>query len=104
MTQTETSLRRHMTSWHEKLTLSLALPYFFFFIGAPLGGIIRKGGFGHACSSVRAYFYHLLHYQQYGLKMVVTVKWICGWVCGPVQPCWLHWCIPTYKPIMIRWC
>ena len=42
ISQTESSLRRHMTSWHEKLTLSLAC-LIFFFIGAPLGGIIRKG-------------------------------------------------------------
>ena len=45
MSQTDTSLRRHMTSWHEKLTLSVAC-LIFFFIGAPLGGIIRKGGLG----------------------------------------------------------
>ena len=45
ISQTEASLRRHMTSWHEKLTLSLAC-LIFFFIGAPLGGIIRKGGLG----------------------------------------------------------
>ena len=35
ISQTESSLRRHMTSWHEKLTLSLAC-LIFFFIGAPL--------------------------------------------------------------------
>lgn len=29
ISQTETSLRRHMTSWHEKLTLSLACLIFF---------------------------------------------------------------------------
>ena len=38
MSQTDTSLRRHMTSWHEKLTLSVAC-LIFFFIGAPLGEI-----------------------------------------------------------------
>ena len=43
--QTDTSLRRHMTSWHEKLTLSVAC-LIFFFIGAPLGAIIKKGGLG----------------------------------------------------------
>lgn len=37
--------RRHNIEWHKKLTLSLAC-LIFFFIGAPLGAIIRKGGLG----------------------------------------------------------
>jgi len=36
---------KHETAWHEKFTLSFAC-FIFFFIGAPLGAIIRKGGFG----------------------------------------------------------
>lgn len=39
------NLRRHQTEWHNKITLSLAC-IIFFFIGAPLGAIIRKGGLG----------------------------------------------------------
>jgi lipopolysaccharide export system permease protein len=38
-------LRRHEVEWHRKFTLSLAC-FLLFFIGAPLGAIIRKGGFG----------------------------------------------------------
>jgi lipopolysaccharide export system permease protein len=38
-------LRKHEIEWHKKFTLSLAC-LIFFFIGAPLGAIIRKGGFG----------------------------------------------------------
>ena len=38
------SIRSHKSDWHKKITLSFAL--FFFFIGAPLGAIIRKGGLG----------------------------------------------------------
>jgi len=38
-------LNRHVNEWHRKYTLSLAC-IIFFFIGAPLGAIIRKGGFG----------------------------------------------------------
>lgn len=38
-------LRRYEMAWHEKLTLSVAC-FIFFFIGAPLGAIIRRGGFG----------------------------------------------------------
>lgn len=39
------STRTHWVEWHKKFTLSLAC-LFFFFIGAPLGAIIRKGGLG----------------------------------------------------------
>jgi lipopolysaccharide export system permease protein len=38
-------INRHLIEWHRKYTLSLAC-IIFFFIGAPLGAIIRKGGFG----------------------------------------------------------
>lgn len=39
------NLRRHQIELQKKFTLSLAC-LIFFFIGAPLGAIIRKGGFG----------------------------------------------------------
>ena len=38
-------IRVHRSDWHKKITLSLAC-IIFFFIGAPLGAIIRKGGLG----------------------------------------------------------
>ena len=38
-------VRKHKIEWHNKFALSLAC-LFFFFIGAPLGAIIRKGGLG----------------------------------------------------------
>lgn len=38
-------IRRHWVEWHQKMTLSLAC-IIFFFVGAPLGAIIRKGGLG----------------------------------------------------------
>jgi len=38
-------LRRHLMEWHSKFAVSFAC-FAFFFIGAPLGAIIRKGGFG----------------------------------------------------------
>ena len=40
-----TKLRRYQIEIHKKYTLSL-LCLIFFFIGAPLGAIIRKGGLG----------------------------------------------------------
>jgi lipopolysaccharide export system permease protein len=36
---------KHEIEWHKKFTLSIAC-FILFFIGAPLGAIIRKGGFG----------------------------------------------------------
>ncbi len=38
-------IAKYRNAWHQKFTLSLAC-IIFFFIGAPLGAIIRKGGFG----------------------------------------------------------
>ncbi|NQV53728.1 MAG: YjgP/YjgQ family permease [Flavobacteriales bacterium] len=39
------SINRHLIEWHRKFTLSFAC-IILFFIGAPLGAIIRKGGLG----------------------------------------------------------
>jgi lipopolysaccharide export system permease protein len=36
---------KHQVEWHRKFTLSVAC-FVLFFIGAPLGAIIRKGGLG----------------------------------------------------------
>lgn len=44
-TETDRNIRRHEADWHKKITLSLSC-LIFFFIGAPLGAIIRKGGLG----------------------------------------------------------
>lgn len=39
------SINRHLIEWHRKFTLSFAC-IILFFIGAPMGAIIRKGGLG----------------------------------------------------------
>ena len=39
------AIRSHWVEWHNKITYSLAC-LLFFFVGAPLGAIIRKGGLG----------------------------------------------------------
>ena len=41
----EKTIRYYDIEWHRKFSLSFAC-FIFFFIGAPLGGIIRKGGLG----------------------------------------------------------
>lgn len=72
---TDNSLRRHMTAWHEKLTLSLAC-LIFFFIGAPLGGIIRKGGLGMpvVVSVLIFIVYYIINTTGY--KMARDGRWI----------------------------
>ena len=42
---TKRNINRHLIEWHRKFTLSIAC-IILFFIGAPLGAIIRKGGLG----------------------------------------------------------
>ena len=44
-TDVDNNIRKHKADWHKKITLSLSC-MIFFFIGAPLGAIIRKGGLG----------------------------------------------------------
>ncbi len=39
------NVARHNVEWHRKFTLSVAC-IVLFFVGAPLGALIRKGGFG----------------------------------------------------------
>ena len=43
--QSKKNLNKYAMEWHRKFTLSVAV-LVFFFIGAPLGAIIRKGGLG----------------------------------------------------------
>lgn len=45
MFQGDRSIRRHWIEWMRKISSSLSI-WIFFFIGAPLGAIIRKGGLG----------------------------------------------------------
>ena len=73
--RTDDSLRRHQTAWHKKLTVSLAC-LIFLFIGAPLGGIIRKGGLGMpvVVSVLIFIIYYLL--DNTGYKMARDGKWI----------------------------
>ncbi len=52
-------IRRYQIEWHRKLTLSFAC-FIFFFIGAPLGAIIRKGGLGMPV--VISVFFFVIYY------------------------------------------
>jgi lipopolysaccharide export system permease protein len=54
-------LRKHQLAWYRKFSLSFAC-LIFFFIGAPLGAIIRKGGFGmpFLVSTLLFMFYYIM--------------------------------------------
>lgn len=69
------SIRKHKTEWHKKLTLSLSC-LLFFFIGAPLGGIIRKGGLGMPVIVSIAVFIIYYIIDSGGYKMARDGKWI----------------------------
>ncbi len=68
------SLRKHHIEWHKKFTLSVAC-LVFFFIGAPLGAIIRKGGLGMpvVVSVLIFIFYYIINVS--GEKMAKTGVW-----------------------------
>lgn len=65
---------KHSVEWHRKFTLSFAC-LLFFFIGAPLGAIIRKGGLGMpAVVSVLMFIvYYII--DTFGVKMAKGAVW-----------------------------
>lgn len=75
-------VNKHKMEWHRKLTLSLAV-ILLFFIGAPLGAIIKKGGLGLPVIFSVVFFliYHITSIT--GEKMVETGKLL------PSQGMWL---------------
>lgn len=69
-------IRRHEVELHRKFTLAFAC-LIFFFIGAPLGAIIRKGGLGTPViiSVVMFIFYYII--DNTGYKMAREALWPC---------------------------
>lgn len=67
-------VRRHQIEWHRKFTLSFAC-LIFFFIGAPLGAIIRKGGLGMpvVISVIMFIIYYII--DNTGYKMAREGLW-----------------------------
>lgn len=80
-TQEET-INRHYIEWHKKFTLSVAC-LIFFFIGAPLGAIIRKGGLG--LPVVLSVFLFIIYYifDSTGYKLARDGRW------PPLEGMWL---------------
>jgi len=81
---------RHEIEWHRKFTLSFAC-FIFFFIGAPLGAIIRKGGFGVSVviSIVFFIFYYILSIagEKFAREAVMPAyigMWISSFILMPL--------------------
>lgn len=73
--------RTHAQEWHRKLTFPFAC-ILFFFIGAPLGAIIRKGGLGVPIVTSILFFvlYYMLDTFGYNLSYNGTwVPWFGMW-------------------------
>ena len=72
--QQQTLIRRHLIERHKKFTISFAC-LIFFFIGAPLGAIIRKGGLGTpvVVSVLLFIFYYII--DNSGYKAALHGRW-----------------------------
>lgn len=85
-TSTEGVIRRHWVEWHRKFTIPFAC-LVFFFIGAPLGSIVRKGGLGMpiVMSVILFIIYYIL--ENVGYKMArdgVWPHWAGMWLSASV--------------------
>lgn len=75
-------IAKHRIEWHRKFTLSFAC-LIFFFIGAPLGAIIRKGGFG--LPIVVSIVFFIIYY----IITMMGLKFAREGVLPPYQGMWL---------------
>lgn len=77
MQQLDYQIRRHKIEMNRKITIALSC-LLFFFIGAPLGGIIRKGGLGMpvVISVLVFIIYYII--DNSGYKMARDGKWAIG--------------------------
>lgn len=84
------SIRNYKAAWHKKFTLSFAI-LVLFFIGAPLGAIIRKGGLG--APLVFATLFFLLYYilmisgenvVESGFLTVWKGMWLSAFILTPI--------------------
>jgi len=83
-------ITQHKIEWHKKLSLSIAC-IVLFFIGAPLGSIIRKGGLG--LPLVVALVFFLVFY----LLTIFGEKFTKDHVTDPVVGMWL--CVIVLTPV-----
>ena len=74
MRSLDKDLNKHRITWWEKITLSLAC-IVFFFIGAPLGAIVKKGGLGYPVLISVAIFILYYIFNTSGYKMAREGEW-----------------------------
>jgi lipopolysaccharide export system permease protein len=78
----ETNLRKHKMEWHRKISLSLAC-LVLFFIGAPLGSIIRKGGLGTPL------VFAIVFFMVFYFSSTIGEKFIAENTLSPFEGMWL---------------
>jgi lipopolysaccharide export system permease protein len=73
-TTTQKTINRHWVEWHRKFTIPFTC-LIFFFIGAPLGSIVRKGGLGTpiVISVILFIIYYIV--DNVGFKMTRDGVW-----------------------------
>lgn len=83
-------IRKHDIEWHRKFTLSIAC-FILFFIGAPLGAIIRKGGLGMpvVVSIIFFVIYHIISitgekYARAGVLEPKIAMWLASVILLPL--------------------
>jgi len=86
----EKQIRKYKIEWYRKFTLSIAC-FILFFIGAPLGAIIRKGGFGLPVVISVLFFvvFHVINMSgeklaREGVVEPVVGMWLASMVMLPV--------------------
>lgn len=80
MRSLDKDLNKHYISWWQKITLSLSC-VIFFFIGAPLGAIVKKGGLGYPVLISVAIFLLYYIFNTSGEKMVKESEWYTWFGC-----------------------
>jgi lipopolysaccharide export system permease protein len=88
--QKERRINRHKIEWHRKFTLSFAC-LVLFFIGAPLGALIRKGGFGMPVVLSILFFvaFHIISisgekFAREGVLIPVHGMWLASAILLPI--------------------
>ena len=83
-------IRKHKIEWHRKIAIAFAC-IILFLIGAPLGAIIRKGGFGMPVmvSVVFFVFYHVINIigekaAKEATLSVIEGMWLANFVFLPI--------------------
>lgn len=80
-TTTQKTINRHWVEWHKKFTIPFTC-LIFFFIGAPLGSIVRKGGLGTPIVISVILFIVYYIFDNVGYKMTrdgVWAHWFGMW-------------------------